>query len=342
MVSYTLTKLGRVYQRGTRVLDVAKKLEIIYTLVKLNFNISATAANTKFSRKSIYTVIKDAHNNSIFTLRNLGRPIHLTAKNNIVVHRFIERALQNNPALYLKEIKTLLWVNFQITLDESYISRIITDVLLFKRKKISQLAVRRSHPRIKYWRQIFRNVINTYDIRRLVFIDESHFSYKNLCRQFGRVQQGTVCEMQQQYVSKQSYSLLAAMNNQRIVHYEIHDTSDKGINSETYYKFFKRVVERSAKCSIFVQDNATIHFGDKLSQFVSANNTTIIQTSAYSADFNPIELLFAYIKAKLKKYNYISCDIMQTISYVIDKIASFKLHNYVKHCKGKWMDKTLE
>ena len=95
-----VTKLNRVYHRGKRSLDVAKKIEIIITYIKQKFNISKTSRITKYSRPVIYKIINSFQQNKITKQQKLGRRKFCTIKNNQIIHRFIERALSNNPFLY--------------------------------------------------------------------------------------------------------------------------------------------------------------------------------------------------------------------------------------------------
>jgi len=333
MPSYVMTKLNRVHEPGKRVLTPAVKLQIIQTLVQTKYDVSKTSIITRFSRPTIYKCIKSAQAGKVFKQQKLSRVPYRTVKNNPVIHRFVERVLNNNPTLFLSEIKRLIFNNFHIIIDESYISRMCTYVLKFKRRKIKQLAIKRAQPRVQLWRRVFCNYITQIDSRRLIFIDECHFTFKDLCRKYGRSQTANV-EVYEQHVSKKSYSLIAAMSQSRIVYYEIIDTANGNVTAETYASFFNILVTRCPRCAVFVQDNATVHFSDA----ITALNKTVVQTSPYSADYNPIELLFNYTKALLKKYNFVSRSLPSTITHILNKVSKTTLYNFVEHCKFKWIE----
>jgi hypothetical protein len=61
---------------------------------------------------------------------------------------------------------------------------------------------------------------------------------------------------------------------------------------------------RNERRSIVVLDNAAIHLDDRVRQLVEGTGALLIYLSAYSPDFDPIEMCFRQYKADLKKNNW--------------------------------------
>ncbi len=93
-------------------------------------------------------------------------------------------------------------------------------------------------------------------------------------------------------------------------------------------------------------DNASIHsIGDEiLHQIREEYGVVIMYQAPYSPDLNPIELVFAYIKAEMKKFQ-LSWESLSSILFTIfAKITPDLLQAFILHCKRKWIveDKSWE
>jgi transposase len=133
---------------------------------------------------------------------------------------------------------------------------------------------------------------------RLVFIDETWAS-TNMTRHYGRSPRGERCLGSVPHGHWQTSTFLAALRHDRITAPCI---IDGAINGE----FFRAWVEQSLAPSlrpgdIVVMDNLASHKVVGIREAIEAAGASLLYLPPYSPDLNPIEQLFAKLKALLRK-----------------------------------------
>ena len=106
------------------------------------------------------------------------------------------------------------------------------------------------------------------------------------------------------------------------------------INKQAFITYIKTtLLPQVKKGSILVMDNWSVHKGQDIRDLVASFGCSILYLPTYSPDFNPIEYLFAKIKAHIKK------DRSKTIEKLIDSycdaacsITSDDIRNTFRHC----------
>lgn len=95
------------------------------------------------------------------------------------------------------------------------------------------------------------------------------------------------------------------------------------VNKNAFLAFLETtLLPTLAKGSVLVLDNWTVHHGDDIRELVEAYNCELLYLPTYSPDLNPIEQLFAKVKAFVKALrpdtvpNLIQafCDAVETVS----------------------------
>lgn len=333
----TSSKQHRQYTRGLPITEVEffniKNDIQQYFQINNNINFFQLAKLIKFDRRTIIKV----HNSPDFNFycKPYGRPKFSSRKNNPLIHAFLISALNYNPTFYLYELQILVQDFFGEFISLSYLCRILKSEIKYFRKRISQIAIYRNQPRIKAWRAAFKAVISQMDPMQLIFIDELHFNYTNICRNYGRGLRGEPIELYQQFVSKKSYSLLAAINIFGSVYYELYDTQNQAIDGDIFSDYLTNLLPRTPQSAIIILDNARIHVTEQVQELINNSNRTILFSSAYSPDFSPIELVFSWIKINLKKHNYDGIAIEDLIHYYMELLDEKIVIGYYALCASR-------
>ena len=80
-------------------------------------------------------------------------------------------------------------------------------------------------------------------------------------------------------------------------------------------------------------DNLAAHKADGVRQAIAAAGASILYLPPYSPDLNPIEQLFAKLKALLRKAPARTRDeLWQAIGRLLASVSSAECANYLDHC----------
>lgn len=125
-------------------------------------------------------------------------------------------------------------------------------------------------------------------------------------------------------------SLDGAMTEQALV---IGDT----VNKHAFLAFLRfTLLPTLTKGSVIVMDNWTVHHGDEVKALVEAYGCELLYLPTYSPDFNPIENLFAKIKAFVKglRPNHLD-DLVQAFCHAVKTVTPENVLNAFRHCGYK-------
>lgn len=142
-----------------------------------------------------------------------------------IILQYMKFLLELNPLWQLKQIQYIIVHTFNIKLSISYIHKIIRQDLKLKRRRISHIAKKRASIRIKTWRKAFADYAKGLDPFKLVFFDESYFTFQDALPKYAYVEKSNAIQLPIQKVSRKRFSLLAAMSATSILHWEIVDTT---------------------------------------------------------------------------------------------------------------------
>jgi len=186
------------------------------------------------------------------------------------------------PGLYLREYRSLLLKNHQITLSNAGLCRALHD-LGFSPKKLCQLAQAADEKA----RAEFQAKMPTLDTARLVFFDETRIDDRSLSRSHGWGQRGQRLQRTTLYINGIRYSLVAAMSTKGILGYYAIRTF---FNGERLAWFVRTILAKSVlPGSIFVLDNSNTHHTDVFLEAIRSIGCAYLFLPAYSPDYNPIE-----------------------------------------------------
>ena len=131
-----------------------------------------------------------------------------------------------------------------------------------------------------------------------MFIDETSVS-TTITRLYGRAPQGERLVQKVPHGNWQTITFIAALRHDRV-------TAPFVLEGPMTGEMFKAYVEQFLaptlkKDDVVFMDNASVHKVDGVEEAIEARGATPVYLPAYSPDLNPIEQLFAKIKAILRK-----------------------------------------
>jgi transposase len=82
-----------------------------------------------------------------------------------------------------------------------------------------------------------------------------------------------------------------------------------------------------------IMDNFTVHHNKRVRQLIEARKCQLFYLPTYSPDFNPIENLFAKVKACIRKLRPLAItDLIQAFEDAVSSVSSTDAANAFRHC----------
>jgi transposase len=166
------------------------------------------------------------------------------------------------------------------------------------------------------------------DPARLVFIDET-WAKTNMTRSHGRAPRGTRLVAPVPHGHWKTTTFVAALRCDRI---DAPFVIDGPINGASFTAYVEQVLAPTLRAGdIVVLDNLGSHKGEAVRRAVEAHGARLRFLPPYSPDINPIELLFAKLKALLHKAAERSRDALwRRIGHLLDAFPPQQCANYLR------------
>jgi transposase len=140
----------------------------------------------------------------------------------------------------------------------------------------------------------WRDGMTELDPSKLVFIDESGFDTK-MTRRFGRAARGAPCLGAVPHGHCSNNTFIAGLRSDRI------DASvliEGAMHGDAFCAWVEQVLAPTLRAGgIVICDNLTVHKNAKARAAIEARGAKLRFLPAYSSDLNPIEMVFAKLKA---------------------------------------------
>lgn len=182
---------------------------------------------------------------------------------------------------------------------------------------------------MKAARGLWRCLQPRLDPRRLVFIDETGTQTK-MARRRGRAPRGQRLVAAVPHGHWKTLTLIAALRCDGITAPMV---IDQPMNGQIFQAWVEQVLRPTLKAGdIVVWDNLPAHKIASARAAVEAAGATLLWLPAYSPDFNPIEQLFAKLKAHLRKAAARTLDqLWREIGRILDTVPPNECANYFKN-----------
>ena len=167
------------------------------------------------------------------------------------------------------------------------------------------------------------------DPARLVFIDETGTS-TNMVRSRGRSRRGTRLVGRVPHGHWKITTFVAGLRQDEIAAPFV---IDRPMNSVIFLTYVTRCLVPTLKAGdIVVMDNLKPHKTAGVREAIEAAGAKLLYLPPYSPDLNPIELLFAKLKALLRKYAERAIEALwHRIGKLLDEITASECTGYLRH-----------
>ncbi len=251
----TINKHGLCYVRGKRLALHEQKTIVYYH--QQRYSITAISKIIKRSFNTVQHYIKFFTSNS--PLPTLGRPRNLTFARSGEFLRYLKRLSEFNPTWTHRRIAEIIRNELRLRVSESYIGRLRRQMIKLRRKRLTHVAKQRSSVRVQLLRQSFRYVGKLLPMSRVIFLDESHFDFRDTMPQYGYFSEGSPAQWRRNYFHRESYSLICAHSIERIVAFDLINTSEHGATKPYFQRFLLKLFANIPCGSIILLDNAKVH-----------------------------------------------------------------------------------
>jgi transposase len=168
------------------------------------------------------------------------------------------------------------------------------------------------------------------DPARFVFLDETGTA-TNMARRYGRSPSGRRLVAAVPHGHWRATTFVAGLRQSGIVAPLVLDGPMTGTAFRAYVEQF--LAPALEPGDVVVLDNLAAHRVDGVRHAIAAARASILYLPPYSPDLNPIEQLFAKLKALLRKAAARTKDeLWQAIGRLLEAVPRAECANYLSHC----------
>src|SRR6202521_350847 len=224
----------------------------------------------------------------------------------------VRRLIGEQPDITLAELEARL-AKKKVLGGKSSISRFLNHLKLPFKKSLQ--AAEQDRPDVAAARRALRRRQALLNPRLLVFIDETSVS-TTITRLYGRAPQGERLVQKVLHGNWKTLTFIAALRHDRVTAPFV---CEGAMNGETFKAYVEQFLAPTLKRGdIVFMDNVSVHKVDGIEQAIEARGAIPFYLPAYSPDFNPIEQLFAKLKAMLRK---IAAYSLKNSAFTIDSLC---------------------
>lgn len=253
-------------------------------------------------------------------------PLKFTAK-----HRtWLIKLYRKKPVLYLDEAKAQFQAEFGMTIGRSTIF-LIMKTEGYTRQALERRAFEIKLPLIFRFAEELRSFLWT--VLNLVFLDESSFDNRSMWRHFGYGKKGGRLVYRGEFRRKQRISVLAFLAHdgiQEVFTTEGTFTRLKFLDCCRKFALSGQVETHPGRNSVWVMDGARIHCSSAIVDYLRSLGLRVIFLPPNCPFFNPIELSFSYIKAKLQRYYVEGCSEAEMVRMVGETFHEFTNRDFTR------------
>ena len=191
-------------------------------------------------------------------------------------------------------------------------------------------AAEQDRPDVAQKRQRWRTWQRFMDPARFVFLDETGTA-TNLARRYGRSPSDRRLIAAIPHGHWRTTTFIAGLRQTGVIAPLVLDGPMTGFAFRAYVEQF--LAPALAPGDVVVLDNLAAHKVDGVRQAITAASAAILYLPPYSPDLNPIEQLFAKLKALLRKTAArTKHELWQAIGRLLARVPPSECANYLSHC----------
>ena len=186
-------------------------------------------------------------------------------------------------------------------------------------------AAEQDRPDVKAARKLWRSQQPDWDVRQLVFIDETGLNTK-MARHYGRCPMGQRCASAIPHGHWQSSTFIAALRHDSIAAPFL---VDGPVDADVFTAYLEQVLcPQLREGDTLILDNLSTHKISNVTRLLSVRGASVRYLPPYSPDLNPIELAFAKLKAHLRQAA------ARTLEDLLDAVATALNSFSAQHCRS--------
>jgi len=163
-----------------------------------------------------------------------------------------------------------------------------------------------------------------------VFLDECGVT-TDLLRRYGRSPRGTRLHDHTPCSHWEAQTVIAALRVDRVTAPAVFDGPIDAVSFQAYVE--QVLVPTLHRGDVVVLDNLAVHKHPAVRTAIEAVGAQIRFLPPYSPDFNPIEQVFAKLKAFLRAARPRTFDhVLALVGAALDLFAPGECRNYIRHC----------
>lgn len=164
----------------------------------------------------------------------------------------------------------------------------------------------------------------------LIFLDESGVNLA-MVRLYARALKGKRARGEKPQKRGRNISLIAALSIREVVaSINIYGAVD-GVTFEAFV--VQELIPKLWKNACVVMDNAKIHQGEMVREFIEQAGAKLLYLSPYSPEFSPIENLWSKVKSILRKTAARTYkDLIDGITNAMLQVTQSNIRNWFAHC----------
>ena len=168
------------------------------------------------------------------------------------------------------------------------------------------------------------------DAGRLIFIDET-WAKTNMTRLRGRAPRGERLVDRTPHGHWKTSTLIAALGLRGV---RCATMVDGAIDGDVFNAFVEKVLAPELRAGdVVVLDNLSSHKSDKARRLIESRGARLEFLPPYSPDLNPIEMVFAKIKQRLRSLACRTVDALwRSMQAVLDTVTASDAANCFRHC----------
>jgi transposase len=191
-------------------------------------------------------------------------------------------------------------------------------------------AAEQDRPDVKAAREQWRSIQGSWDARQLVFLDETGVNTK-MARLYGRAPRAQRCVGVEPHGHWSTSTFIAALRHDGLTAPWL---LDGPMNKAAFTTYLQECLGPTLRPGdIVIADNLSSHKGTHIPAILARFGATILYLPPYSPDLNPIELLFAKLKAHLREAASRSLlSLTENLASILDLFSPELCRNFLRHC----------
>ena len=165
---------------------------------------------------------------------------------------------------------------------------------------------------------------------RLIFLDETSVK-TNMTRTHGRALLGERLVAAVPHGHRKTSSFIGCLSEEGMIAPYV---LDGAVNAELFVAYIEQVLVPTLRSNdIVIMDNLPVHKVPAVRRAIEAAGAQLLFLPPYSPDLNPIEMVFAKMKAKLRHEAHRSVDALwRALGRIANAITPPECVNYIRHC----------